>query len=73
MAEDTHAVTENHASPFHEFEQGPVSTLFNTEQFAKPLYPETTSEPTGMGVPPERGRLFDRQRVADVINGGVWE
>lgn len=41
--------------------QGPIQNLFVTERFATLLYPEAYSE----------DELFDRQRVADIINGDV--
>ena len=65
------AIAEGRVYPFHEFEQGPVMNLFNVELLAKAVYPETFGEPTGMEAPPEGEQLFDRQRVADVINGDV--
>jgi len=56
--------------------QGPVLNLFQLEMTAKQLYPETFGEwPRYEEGPypeiPEGERLFDRQRVADVINGEV--
>jgi len=55
--------------------QGPILNLFQTEMTAKQLYPEQFGEWPGYvdGEPypeiPEEERLFDRQRVADTING----
>lgn len=54
--------------------QGPVLNLFQLEMTAKQLYPEAFGEwPRYEEGPypeiPEGERLFDRQRVADVING----
>lgn len=43
--------------------QGPIHNLFLTERGAKQLYPETFGEVTG------DDELFDRQRVADIVNG----
>ena len=63
------AIKEGRVYPWHEFEQGPVINLFNIELLAKGLYPEQFGEPTGMEAPPEDEQLFDRQRVADIING----
>lgn len=39
--------------------QGPIQNLFLTERFATLLFPEAYSE----------GELFDRQRVADIVDG----
>jgi iron complex transport system substrate-binding protein len=49
--------------------QGPVINLFQTEIAAKQLYPEEFGEWQGLGETPEDQRLFDRQRVADTVNG----
>ncbi|WP_158059400.1 ABC transporter substrate-binding protein [Halorussus halophilus] len=38
--------------------EGPIHNLFLTERFAKAFFPDTYS-----------GKLFDRQKVADVVNG----
>ncbi|WP_200530361.1 ABC transporter substrate-binding protein [Halorubrum sp. LN27] len=43
--------------------QGPIHNLFLTERAAKQIYPEEFGPVTG------DERLFDRQRVADIING----
>jgi ABC-type Fe3+-hydroxamate transport system substrate-binding protein len=54
--------------------QGPILNLFQIEMTAKQLYPEQFGEwPTYTEGPypeiPEDEQLFDRQRVADIING----
>jgi iron complex transport system substrate-binding protein len=49
--------------------QGPIINLFQTEIVAKQFYPETFGEWHGIGNVPEDEQLFDRQRVADIING----
>ena len=54
--------------------QGPILNLFQLEMTAKQLYPEQFGEwPTYEQGPypeiPEGERLFDRQKVADAING----
>ena len=55
--------------------QGPIMNLFQLEMTAKQLYPEEFGEWPGYadGEPypdfPDHERLFDRQRVADVITG----
>ncbi|WP_281194486.1 ABC transporter substrate-binding protein [Halorubrum sp. F4] len=43
--------------------QGPIQNLFLTERAAKQLYPDEFGPVTG------DDQLFDRQRVADVVNG----
>jgi iron complex transport system substrate-binding protein len=43
--------------------QGPIHNLFLTERAAKQLYPDEFGEVTS------DERLFDRQRVADIVNG----
>jgi iron complex transport system substrate-binding protein len=45
--------------------QGPIHNLFLTERAAKQLYPDT------FGAVTSDRELFDRQRVADVVNGDV--
>ena len=45
--------------------QGPIQNLFLTERAAKQLYPETFGHVTG------DEELFDRQRVADIVNGEI--
>jgi iron complex transport system substrate-binding protein len=49
--------------------QGPIINLFQTEIAAKQLYPETFGEWRGLGETPEDEQLFDRQRIADIVNG----
>jgi hypothetical protein len=49
--------------------QGPIVNMFQTEMAAKQLYPEEFGEWQGLGEAPEDERLFDRQRVADIVNG----
>jgi iron complex transport system substrate-binding protein len=49
--------------------QGPVINLFQTEYVAKQYYPDVFGEWPDDGVVPEGERLFDRQEVADIING----
>lgn len=56
--------------------QGPILNLFQLEMTAKQLYPDRFGEwPTYAGGPypelPDDEQLFDRQRVADAINGDV--
>jgi len=51
--------------------QGPIINLFQTEMLAKQLYPEEFGEWHGLGETPEDEQLFDRQRVADIVNGDI--
>jgi ABC-type Fe3+-hydroxamate transport system substrate-binding protein len=56
--------------------QGPILHLFQLEMTAKQLYPDVFGEwPTYSEGPypeiPAEEQLFDRQRVADVINGDI--
>jgi iron complex transport system substrate-binding protein len=51
--------------------QGPIINLFQTEIAAKQFYPDTFGEWQGLGNTPTSEQLFDRQRVADIINGEV--
>ncbi|ELZ97001.1 putative ABC-type transport system substrate-binding protein (substrate iron/cobalamin) [Haloferax mucosum ATCC BAA-1512] len=51
---------------------GPIVDLFATEALAKMVYPETFGEWPGSSADiPESERLFDRQRVSDLVNGNV--
>ncbi|ADQ69116.1 ferrichrome-binding protein [Halogeometricum borinquense DSM 11551] len=45
--------------------QGPIHNLFLTERAAKQLYPDVFGDVTS------DTKLFDRQRVADIINGDI--
>ncbi|WP_137685550.1 ABC transporter substrate-binding protein, partial [Haloarcula mannanilytica] len=50
--------------------QGPVVNLFQTEAAARQFYPEAFGEWNGIETLREDSlTLFDRQRVADIING----
>ena len=57
--------------------QGPIMNLFQLEMTAKQLYPEVFGEwpeyTVGESYPeiPTGERLFDRERVADIINGEI--
>ncbi|MBP2251090.1 ABC-type Fe3+-hydroxamate transport system substrate-binding protein [Halarchaeum solikamskense] len=57
--------------------QGPIVNLFQTEMTAKQLYPEQLGEwpgyVDGEDYPeiPESEQLFDRERVADIVNGEI--
>jgi iron complex transport system substrate-binding protein len=51
---------------------GPIIDLFSTEALAKQLYPDEYGEwPGSIHAVPEDEQLFDRQRVADIVNGNV--
>jgi iron complex transport system substrate-binding protein len=51
--------------------QGPITNLFQTEAAAKQLFPEQFGEFPGWGNVSGDEQLFDRQRVADIINGDI--
>lgn len=51
--------------------QGPIVNLFQTEMLAKQLYPEEFGEWHGFGETPQEEQLFDRQRLADIVNGDL--
>jgi len=51
-------------------EAGPILNLFNTEDMAKQAYPDIFGE-YKFEEYPENEQLFDRQRVADIINGDI--
>ena len=49
---------------------GPLFNLFQIEMTAKQVYPDLFGEYPGLREPvPEEEQLFDRQRVADIVNG----
>jgi iron complex transport system substrate-binding protein len=45
--------------------QGPIQNLFQTERAAKQVYPDVFGEVT------DDEELFDRQRVADIVDGAI--
>jgi ABC-type Fe3+-hydroxamate transport system substrate-binding protein len=51
--------------------QGPIFNLFQIENAARQIYPEQFGEFRGVGETPDEEKLFDRQRVADVLTGDV--
>jgi len=60
----------------HTGQQGPLTNLFQTEMLAKQLYPDVYGEFPGLDDDgtweiPEDEQLFDRQRVADIIDGDI--
>jgi iron complex transport system substrate-binding protein len=67
------AVQEGRVLPGPTAEQGPLVNAFQTELTARLLFPEQFGEvdfDAPLDVPDEE-RLFDRQRVADIINGDI--
>jgi len=73
VAGEVTAIEEDRILPWHEFEQGPIMNLFNIELLAKGLYPDEFGEldqDTPLDVS-EDEQLFDRQQVADIINGNI--
>lgn len=51
---------------------GPIVDMFSTEAVAKMVYPEQFGEwPGSVGELSEEERLFDRQRLLDIINGDL--
>jgi len=52
--------------------QGPLFNLFQIEMTAKQVYPDQFGQYPGLREPvPEDEQLFDRQRVADIVNGEI--
>jgi len=51
--------------------QGPIFNLFQLENAAQQIYPEEFGEFRGATETPEDQQLFDRERVADIINGDI--
>jgi ABC-type Fe3+-hydroxamate transport system substrate-binding protein len=51
--------------------QGPIFNLFQLETAAQQIYPEEFGEFAGVRDTPEANKLFDRGRVADIINGDI--
>jgi ABC-type Fe3+-hydroxamate transport system substrate-binding protein len=76
VASEMTAVQEERVYPQGARYQGPVLNLFQLEMTAKQLYPDVFGEwPSYESGPypeiPPAEQLFDRQRVADAINGNV--
>ncbi|GAA0658324.1 ABC transporter substrate-binding protein [Salarchaeum japonicum] len=74
VAREIQAVTNDRVYPLSARYGGPIMNLFQLEMVAKELYPEQFGEwPDYDGGPyPDfdtSEQLFDRQRVADIING----
>jgi len=51
--------------------QGPLMNLFQIEIAAKQIYPDEFGEFQRIGNTSEDEQMFDRQRVADIINGDI--
>ena len=67
------AVQEGRVLPGPTAEQGPLVNAFQTELTARLFYPEEFGE-VDMDAPldvPEEKRLFDRDRVRDILNGDI--
>ncbi|WP_123536713.1 ABC transporter substrate-binding protein [Halosimplex salinum] len=76
VASEITAVKQGRVYPQGARYQGPILNLFQLEMTAKQLYPDAFGEwPTYESGPypeiPAEERLFDRQRVADAINGDL--
>ncbi|MFD1643788.1 ABC transporter substrate-binding protein [Halohasta litorea] len=67
------AVENDAVYPGSYFQQGPIASLFQTELTARLLYPDEFGafDPEAFPEIPEENQLFDRQRVADIINGDL--
>ncbi|AHG01568.1 ferrichrome-binding protein (plasmid) [Halostagnicola larsenii XH-48] len=65
------AVRDGNVYPGPHFQQGPIVNLFQTELTARVLYPDEFGEfdPETFPDVPDEERLFDRQRVANIIEG----
>jgi iron complex transport system substrate-binding protein len=65
------AVEEGNVYPGAYGEQGPIVNLLQTEMKAQQLYPDEFGEfdPERFPRVPEENRLFDRQRVVDIVTG----
>lgn len=70
VASEVTAVKEGRILPGNMIEVGPVVNLFNTEDIAKQLYPEEFGE-FRPGEYDQDEQLFDRQRLADIVNGDL--
>lgn len=76
VASEVTAVKDGRVHPQGARYQGPILNLFQLEMTAKQLYPDQFGEwPTYEEGPypeiPESEQLFDRERVADVVAGGL--
>jgi iron complex transport system substrate-binding protein len=70
VANELSAVQNDRIYPGSSICWGPVSYMFQTEMAAKQVYPDIFGEFPGLAEPvPEDEQLFDRQEIADIING----
>jgi len=69
VAQELTAVKNDRFYPGGTAFQGPIFNLFQIEIAAKQIYPDEFGEFDGVGETPEEERLFDRQRVSDIVNG----
>jgi iron complex transport system substrate-binding protein len=67
------AVQEGNVFPGQFGEQGPIVNLLQTEMVAQQLYPDEFGAfaPEQFPSVPEDRRLFDRQRIQDIIDGNL--
>jgi iron complex transport system substrate-binding protein len=67
------AVKEGRVYPGGHYQQGPIAHLFQTELAARQLYPDEFGafDPERFPSAPGSEQLFDRQRVADIIDGDI--
>lgn len=71
VAQELTAVKNDRFYPGGTAFQGPIFNLFQIEVAAKQIYPDEFGEFNGVGETPEEERLFDRQRVSDIVNGDI--
>ncbi|TKX84002.1 ABC transporter substrate-binding protein, partial [Halorubrum sp. SS5] len=71
VAQELTAVKNDRFYPGGTAFQGPIFNLFQIEIAAKQIYPDEFGEFNGVGETPEDERLFDRQRVSDIVNGDI--
>jgi len=71
VAQELTAVQNDRFYPGGTAFQGPIFNLFQIEIAAKQIYPGEFGEFRDVGETPEEEQLFDRQRVADIVNGDI--
>jgi len=73
IGQELTAVQNGNVHPGGMWNQGPLVNLFQLEFTAQHLYPEQFGEFPFETYPevPEENRLFDRQRVVDIVNGDI--
>jgi len=68
MADGASELTAVRTDPFYRdgpVYSGPLHNLFMIERYAQGYFPETFGDMT------DNEQLFDRQRVADIVNGDI--